>query len=110
MALQHNLQAANNTNTTADRKAVWEVSKNTEFNRADFHGFTIKPGFWYGQNLRGQYVATSGWIVAGNVYVYTLTEGGWKGEWYDTESPFFPSNFAEELSQNWENELLREQY
>lgn len=57
----------------------------SDFESAKFHGFTLKPGFLYGYNLRGQAIASSGWTYADSIYLYTKTEAGWKPEWVDID-------------------------
>ena len=64
---------------------MYKMNKMTEFNSADYEGFTLKRGFWYGRNMRGQAIATSGWQAYGSLYIYTRTERGWKGAWVDPE-------------------------
>lgn len=71
------------------RKAIMELKKMVEFNKVDYEGFTLQKGFYYGRNLRGQAIASSGWQwdnEDGNlIYIYTRTERGWEGEWQPVE-------------------------
>ena len=67
-------------------KKVFKIKlEKCNFEVAKYEGFTLKKGFFYGRNLRGQAMATSGWYCEGNIYVYTRGENGWKGEWWDAE-------------------------
>ena len=91
------------------------MSEMTDFETANFEGFTLKKGFWYGWNLRGQAIATSTWVdtyynyfstIEGYVYIYTRTEkGDWKGQWYDIDSPFFPDDFRAVIFENHRQNL-----
>lgn len=44
----------------------------SELRQADFYGFALQSEFWYGYNLSGQPVASSGWICNGSVYICEL--------------------------------------
>ena len=57
------------------------MKRMNEFDTAMYHGFTLKKGYWYGTNLRGQYTASSGWISGEDVFLYTKGENGWAGQW-----------------------------
>lgn len=60
-----------------------KLEKLVEFESANYEGFKLKKGFYYGRNLRGQAIASSGWQCGGNLFLYTRTERGWEGEWVD---------------------------
>lgn len=64
---------------------MYKMTQMAEFNSADYEGFTLQRGFWYGRNMRGQAIATSGWQACGSLYLYTRTENGWKGAWVNPE-------------------------
>lgn len=65
----------------------------------NYHGFTLKEGFWYGQDTEtGKYIATSGWECNGSVAIYFLTEGNWKMEWIDIEETEFQLENIPEIS------------
>ena len=56
----------------------------------NFHGFTLKEGFWYGTDTEtGNYIATSGWESNGAVAIYSLIEGNWEMAWWDIEETDF---------------------
>ena len=56
----------------------------------NFHGFTLKEGYWYGQDTEtGNYIATSGWENNEAVAIYSLIEGKWKMSWLDIEETDF---------------------
>lgn len=96
----------------------FEMKRLSEFKTANFEGFTLKEGFWYGHNLRGQAIATSTWVytsysyfanIEGYVYIYTRSENGdWKGQWYDIDSPFFPDDFRDVIFENHKQNLAYE--
>lgn len=69
----------------------------SDFTTANYQGFTLKPGYWYGKNLRGQAIATSTWVSCGNVAIYVKTEKGWEMQWHDLESEYLPDDFVEAL-------------
>lgn len=84
----------------APESGVWyrimlELKKMEEFNTADYEGFTLQKGFYYGRNLRGQAIATSGWVSEGAVLLYTKTEQGWAALWTDVD--LFNIDFEEEV-------------
>ena len=81
----------------------YEMKKMEDFTTANYQGFTLKKGFWYGKNLRGQAVATSTWVACGNVAIYTKTENGWKMEWHDVEAWYLPDDLKEELAEEIES-------
>ena len=93
----------------------FEMKEMTDFEIANFEGFTLKKGFWYGRNLRGQAIATSTRVYTeyfprggtyGDVYIYTRSENwGWKGQWYDIDSPFFPDDFRGVIFENHKQNL-----
>ena len=66
-----------------------KLKKMLDFETANYEGFTLKKGFYYGRNLRGQAIASSGWQwdnEEGNLmFIYTRTERGWEGEWHPIE-------------------------
>ena len=76
----------------------------TDFAVAFYEGFTLKQGFWYGRNLRGQAIASSGWTNQYYVYIYTRTENGWKGNWYDFDDTILGKEFSNFLKRKAENE------
>lgn len=55
-----------------------------------FHGFTLKRGFFYGiETETGRYVATSGWESGENVAIYFLEDNNkWKLYWIAEDSVF----------------------
>ena len=70
--------------------------QNKDFERADYHGFTLKKDFFYGVTCRGQYAASSGWddrspweiadmYIRNDTFyhmaVYIKKETGWKLYW-----------------------------
>lgn len=61
------------------------MKKMVEFSTANYEGFTLKSGYFYGHNLRGQAIATSGWVSGGAVALYTRTERGWEMEWTEID-------------------------
>lgn len=62
----------------------------------NFHGFTLKPGYYYGQDTEtDNYIATSGWETSGNVALYFLESGKWEMHWIDVESDFQIKNLPE---------------
>lgn len=62
----------------------------------NFHGFTLKPGYFYGTDTEtGNYIATSGWEAYGNVALYFLEGEKWVMHWIDVESNFQISNIPE---------------
>ncbi len=63
--------------------------------KADFHGFTLQAGFWFGKNLRGQYIATSTWIAYNAVAIYVKSEAGWKMQWHDINAWYLPKELKE---------------
>ena len=68
-----------------------ELKVMKDFEKAEYEGFTLQKGFYYGRNLRGQAIATSGWVSDGFVFLYTRTEDGWKPQWEDVD--LFNINF-----------------
>lgn len=81
--------------------------------KATWNEFTLKGGFYYGTNLRGQYVASSLWTCNQCVYIYTRQENGeWKGEWYDFDRYYylFPVEFRNEVSELLSNEFMYSNY
>ena len=75
----------------------YELKKMVDFTTANYQGFTLKSGFWYGKNLRGQYIAISTWVACGNVAIYVKTEKGWKMEWHDLDASYLPEDFKKDL-------------
>lgn len=96
-----------------------KMEKMRDFETADFEGFTLQKGFYYGRNLRGQAIATSGWVSEGQVYLYTKTEEGWKALWtdidlfdvdfedYDDEVLSEPQQYAREMGCEIEELIVR---
>lgn len=70
-----------------------ELKVMKDFDKAEYEGFILQKGFYYGRNLRGQAIATSGWVNDGCVYLYTRTEEGWGAQWTDID--LFNVNFEE---------------
>ena len=54
-----------------------------------YHGFVLKEGYFYGTDLAGNYIATSGWECNGSVAIYTLANGKWEMAWVDIEGTVF---------------------
>lgn len=75
-----------------------------DFVTAKYQGFTLKNGFWYGKNLRGQAVATSTWICNNYVAIYVKTEYGWQIQWHDVDAWYLPSELKNELKEAIEAE------
>lgn len=48
-----------------------------------FHGFNLKPGFFYGTTGEGQAVASSGWECNDALAVYYLNGRKWELHWID---------------------------
>jgi len=58
----------------------FEMKEMADFEIANFKGFTLKKGFWYGQNFRDQAIASSACVytyyspmlgIEGYVYIHT---------------------------------------
>lgn len=66
-----------------------------------YYGFTLKQGYYYGVDTEtSRPIATSGWESNGCVYIYTLTEGKWVGEWWDIEDTDFEvSNYSKPVTE-----------
>lgn len=75
----------------------YQMKEMRDFTTANYQGFTLKPGYWYGKNLRGQAIATSTWVSCGNVAIYVKTEKGWEMQWHDLEAEYLPDDFVEAL-------------
>lgn len=57
---------------------------------ADYKGFRLKPGFWYGVNEdSGNPIATSGWELNGSLAMYELVDGKWQMKWVEIEGENF---------------------
>lgn len=56
------------------------MKKYTGTENINWNGFTLQPGFWYGE-VNGECMVSSGWRVANNVCVYFLIGNEWKNEW-----------------------------
>lgn len=68
---------------------MFKLKQMQEFETANYHGFTLKQGFYYGVNTEtNQPICSSGWESGNFVYIYTLTEGKWVGDWYDISEEF----------------------
>lgn len=67
------------------------MKKYTGTENINWNGFTLQPGFWYGE-VNGECMVSSGWRVANNVCVYFLIGNEWKNEWV----PFDEMNILEE--------------
>lgn len=67
-----------------------------------FHGFTLKEGYYYGQDTdSGNYIATSGWEDGNeNVAIYFLESEKWIMHWIDAESEFQIENLPEIQTDN----------
>lgn len=78
-----------------------ELTKMEAFDKAIFHGFTVKKGFWYGTDTEtGQYIVTSGWECNGCVAVYFKNEDSWNREWVDIEENEFMLHNVPEVKLN----------
>lgn len=65
----------------------------------NFHGFTLKEDFFYGQDTEtGNYIATSGWECTGNVAMYFLEGEKWVMHWIDTDAEFQIENLPEVIT------------
>ena len=54
----------------------------SEFEKAGYHGFTLKKGYCYGVDTEtGNYIATSGWESNGYVAIYFKRGNSWDMEW-----------------------------
>lgn len=80
----------------------------------DYHGFTLKEGYWYGVDSEtGNCAATSGWEAYESVSIYTLENGKWTSDWYSIDDTEFELqnipkvDTSEKLSFN--NWLLKEE-
>lgn len=63
-----------------------KLRKLVDFETAQYHGFTLKEGFWYGVNTEtGNPIATSTWECNGCVSIYELQDGKWDYDWYNIE-------------------------
>ena len=61
-----------------------------DFEAANYHGFTVKKGFWYGIDAEtDEYVVTSGWEDNHYVCVYCCKNNTWEQEWLDVEDTDF---------------------
>lgn len=70
-----------------------KLRRMTEFDKAIYHGFTLKNGFWYGVDTEtGKYIAASGWESAGNTAVYFQEGTSWIMRWIDVDSEFYLEN------------------
>lgn len=57
----------------------------------DFHGFTVKPGMWYGfikTPFGPLYAAWSGWTCCNQIALYTLARDGWELHWVDDDEVY----------------------
>ena len=71
-------------------KEMLKLKRVEDFNRVDYHGFTLQKGFWYGIDLEtGRYIATSGWEAYGNVAIYFKNGNHWDQEWISIEDTDF---------------------
>lgn len=58
------------------------MTKVTEFSKAVFGGFVLKPGYFYGADSSGRPVATSTCVKDGKVLIYTkVDEDHWTKNW-----------------------------
>lgn len=69
--------------------------------KGSFEGFTLKAGFWYGYNPRGQAVATSGWTYNDYLALYTRDESGtWNRGWLEKAKwCLLPTELKNQLTQ-----------
>lgn len=67
-----------------------KLKEMTDFETANYYGFTLKEGFWYGVNTKtGNPIATSTWECNGCVSIYELQDGKWEMDWYNIEETNF---------------------
>lgn len=81
-----------------------------ELTSADFHGFTLQSGYWFGKNLRGQFIATSTWVSYGAVAIYVKSETGWKLQWHEVDAWYFPEEFKKLLEKQVEIDEMFDLY
>lgn len=79
----------------------YKMKKMLDFERAMYQGFTLKSGFWYGRNLRGQAIASSLWQINKYVAIYVRSETGWKLEWHHMDAWYLPDELKDELSKKF---------
>lgn len=72
------------------KKEERNMKKYTGTENINWNGFTLQPGFWYGE-VNGKCMASSGWRVDNAVCVYFLIGNEWKYEWI----PFDEMNILE---------------
>lgn len=85
----------------------YKMNKMVEFETAQYEGFTLKKGFWYGKDLRGRAVATSTWVYNyENLALYVKGEEGWKLEWHNVDAWYLPQELREELEKKTEDERM----
>lgn len=53
------------------------LEKFTEFSKAVYDGFVLKPGYFYGVNYRGQPIATSTYVKDGKLALYKKEQDHW---------------------------------
>lgn len=67
-----------------------KLRKNNDFETANYHGFTVKKGFWYGINMEDNTpIATSGWECNGCLGVYFKEGNDWNLYWMDIDETNF---------------------
>lgn len=67
-----------------------KLKKMADFESANYHGFTLKNGFWYGVNTEtGNPIATSTWESNGCLSIYEKVNSEWEMDWYNIEETNF---------------------
>ena len=67
-----------------------KLKRNVDFEKALYHGFTLKKDFWYGADTENnQLVATSGGECNGMLAVYYLDGEKWEMKWLDIDETDF---------------------
>nr|DAE83951.1 MAG TPA: hypothetical protein [Bacteriophage sp.] len=67
-----------------------KLKKMADFESANYHGFTLKNGFWYGVNTEtGNPIATSTWESNGCLSIYEKVNGEWEMDWFSIEETDF---------------------
>lgn len=67
-----------------------KLKRMSEFRRAEYHGFTLRPDYWYGVDTKtGKYIATSGWEFNRNVAIYFKSGKNWDMDWVSIDDEEF---------------------
>ena len=53
------------------------LEKFSEFSKAVYDGFVLKPGYFYGINYRGEPIATSTYVKDGKLALYRREQEKW---------------------------------